>query len=59
MARACVHTKHGPRYVRVCDYCKAVPVKTWRFCSGHCARNFRERARREAVRREVNESEAN
>lgn len=38
-----VESIDGPRKIRVCDYCRAVPIPSGRFCSGRCSRQFYER----------------
>lgn len=42
-----IQTRRGMVQVRVCEHCRAVPTRT-KFCSGRCARQWRERQKREA-----------
>lgn len=37
-----IRTQEGARKVRVCDYCRTVCIPSGRFCSGQCARKWRE-----------------
>jgi hypothetical protein len=47
-----IQTNDGPRKVRVCDYCRTVCIPSGRFCSGRCARSYRELSQFEAESKE-------